>query len=184
MKTWYIPLIIIGILFIILIILLMSKKKERNIFTFPETFQVTSLIESSRDYDITDLVKVIGNKIMGYDTANITIYSNNSILNKYSTKDIELQAILYKNIVPHTYSLIIREDPGVSLESIICHEMVHFDQNERGDLVMEEKDNKLYFIWKGKKQIPLQSYASRPWEKEASQRQWELWNEFKNLYYK
>lgn len=124
----------------------MSKKKERNTFTFPETFQVTSLIESPRDYDITDLVKVIGNKIMGYDTANITIYSNNSILNKYSTKDIELQAILYKNIVPHTYSLIIREDPGVSLESIICHEMIHFDQNERGDLVMEEKDNKLYFI--------------------------------------
>lgn len=184
MKPWYIPLIIIGILFIILIILLVSKKKERNTFIFRETFQVTSLIESPKDYDITDLVKVIGNKIMGYDTANITVYSNNSILNKYSTKDIELQAILYKNIVPHTYSLIIRDNPGVSLESIICHEMVHFDQNERGDLIMKDENGKLYFIWKGEKQIPLQSYLNRPWEKEASQRQWELWNEFKNLYYK
>lgn len=184
MKRKYWWLIILILIVIILIIYFMSKPKERNTFTFPETFKVNCLIESPKNYEISDLIKVIGNKIMGYDTADITVYHNNSILNKFSTKDIELQALLYKNAVPHTYSLIIRENPGVSLESIICHEMVHFDQNERGDLIMKEDENGLYFIWKGKKQIPLQTYANRPWEKEANNKQWDLWKKFKELYYK
>lgn len=122
-----------------------------------------------------ELIKVIGNKILGY---------NDKILNRFSTDDCELQALLDKSIVPHTYNLMIRTRFQESLETIICHEMKHFDQYEKGDLEIRKDDSGLAFIYKGKEYKSSTDYYSRPWEKEARSAQFELWKEFKKLYYK
>ena len=65
--------------------------KERNIFEFPETFKVSCLIKSPKQYDVEELIKVIGNKILGYNEANIIVQYNDKILNRFSTDDCELQ---------------------------------------------------------------------------------------------
>lgn len=135
--------------------------KERNTFIFPDTFQVTSLIKSPKKYDVEDLIKVIGNKILGYESANIIVQYNDSLLDKFSTINCQLQALLDKSVIPHTYNLIIRSQSNSSLETIICHEMVHFDQYERGDLEVK-KDNTLSFIYKGKEYDASTDYFSRP----------------------
>lgn len=158
--------------------------KERNIFEFPETFKVSCLIKSPKQYDVEELIKVIGNKILGYNEANIIVQYNDKILNRFSTDDRELQALLDKSIVPHTYNLMIRTRFQESLETIICHEMKHFDQYEKGDLEIRKDDSGLAFIYKGKEYKSSTDYYSRPWEKEARSAQFELWKEFKKLYYK
>lgn len=158
--------------------------KERNIVTFPKTFNVTCLIDSPKKYDVEDLVKVIGNKILGHREANIIIQYNDRILDKFSTEDCELQALLDKTVVPHTYNLLIRSNHKESLETLICHEMKHFDQYENGDLEVIKDESKLVFIWKGQEYKSSTSYYSRPWEREAREAQSKLWKEFKNIYYK
>ena len=158
--------------------------KERNIFEFPETFKVSCLIKSPKQYDVEELIKVIGNKILGYNEANIIVQYNDKILNRFSTDDCELQALLDKSIVPHTYNLMIRTRFQESLETIICHEMKHFDQYEKGDLEIRKDDSGLAFIYKVKEYKSSTDYYSRHCEKEASSAQFELRKEFKKLYYK
>lgn len=122
--------------------------KKRNTLQFPDTFKVISLIESPKQYDVEELIKVIGNKILGYTTANIIIQHNDKILDKFSTEDCELQALLDKTIVPHTYNLLIRQDLKENLETVICHEMCHFDQYERGDLNIVKEGSNIEFSYK------------------------------------
>lgn len=57
-----------------------------------------------------------------------------------------------------------------SLETIICHEMKHFDQYEKGDLEIRKDDSGLAFIYNKSST----DYYSRPWEKEARSAQFEL----------
>lgn len=158
--------------------------KARNILEFPETFKVSSLIKDPKQYSVEELIKVLGNKILGHDEANIIVQYNDKILNRFSTDDCELQALLDKSIVPHTYNLLLRTRLSESLENIICHEMKHFDQYEKGDLEIKKDDTGLSFIYKGKEYSSSTDYYSRPWEKEARKAQYELWKEFKKIYYK
>lgn len=148
--------------------------KERNIFKFPETFNVQCLIKSPKQYEVSDLIKVIGNKILGYNTANITVQYKDDILDKYSTTDCELQALLDKTVLPHTYNLLIRNRLQASLRDIICHEMKHFDQYERGDLEIIKDDDQITFSYKGKIYDSSVDYYSRPWEEEARAAECEL----------
>lgn len=159
-------------------------KKERNILSFSDTFKVSCLIKSPKQYDVSDLVKVIGNKILGYNEANIIIQYNDKLLNRFSTKDIELQALLDKTIIPHSYNLLIRTKLQDRLEDIICHEMWHFNQFEKGDLEIKKDDSGLFYIYKGEEYRSNSDYFSRPWEKEARKEQHNLWKQFKTIYYK
>lgn len=140
--------------------------KERSKLEFPETFKVTSLIESPKQYDVEELIKVIGTKIFDY------------------TEECELQALLDKTPVPHTYNLLLKTKLSDSLSTIICHEMQHFDQYERRDLELVKKDSKLVFLWKGQQFDSSLDYMLRPWEQEAIDAQYSLWKQFKQIYYK
>lgn len=153
---------------------------KENTFKFPETFNVSCLINSPKQYNIERLIKVIGNKIFGYNIANIIVQYNNKILNKFSTNEYELQALLDKSPIPHTYNLVIRERPQEPMELIICHEMIHFNQYERGDLQLEKDNSNLVYIFKGVKYSQYIDYYSRPWEQEAYQAQDYLWRQFRN----
>lgn len=158
--------------------------KERNLLPFPDTFKVSCLIKSPKQYNISDLIKVIGNKILGYDEANIIVRYNDKLLNRFSTSDCELQALLDKTIVPHTYNLLLRTNHQDSLASIICHEMKHFDQYEKGELEIKKEPSGLVFNYKGEEYPSNIAYSDRPWEKEAKRSQYALWKEFKKIYYK
>lgn len=158
--------------------------KERSKLEFPETFKVTSLIESPKQYDVEELIKVIGTKIFDYTNANILVQYNDKILNKFSTEECELQALLDKTPVPHTYNLLLKTKLSDSLSTIICHEMQHFDQCERRDLELVKKDSKLVFLWKGQQFDSSLDYMLRPWEQEAIDAQYSLWKQFKQIYYK
>lgn len=135
--------------------------KERNTFEFPDTFKVECLIESPKQYDVEDLVKIIGNKILGHDKANIIIQYNNKLLDKFSTEDCKLQALLDKSLIPHTYNLLLRTNIN-NLDTIICHEMKHFDQYEKGDLEIIKDNNMLSFMYKGIKYDSSTDYFNRP----------------------
>lgn len=156
---------------------------KRRILKFPETFKVTCLIKSPKRYDISELIKTIGNKIFGYTEAHIMVQYNDNVLDHFSTEDCELQALLDKSKIPHTYNLIIRSNTQESLETIICHEMKHFDQYERGDLELRKDSSGLVFVYKDKEYKASSDYFSRPWEKEARLAENILWKEFKKLYY-
>lgn len=136
--------------------------KERNIFQFPDTFNVSCLIKSPKQYDITELIKVVGNKILGYNEANIIVQYNDTILDRFSTKDCELQALLDKTIIPHTYNLLIRPNTSEDLAIVICHEMKHFDQYERGDLEIKKDETHLTFNYKGQEYLSSTDYNLRP----------------------
>jgi len=156
---------------------------EKSKFEFPETFKVTSLIKSPKQYNVEELIKIVGNKILGYNEANIIIQYNDNILNKFSTEDCELQALLDKSPLPHTYNLMVRTKLQESLEIILCHEMKHFDQYEKGDLKIKKDDSTITFIYKGKEYNSSTEYDFRPWEKEARSEQYKLWKQFKKIYH-
>ena len=162
------------------------KQKERNKFIFPNTFKVDCLIDSPRSFDISDLIKVIGNKILGYNVAHIIVQYQDSLLDKFSTKECPLEALLDKTDITHTYNLFLRKNSTVALSTLLCHEMQHFDQYERKDLdiVKNEDRNNLQFVWKGIVQDSKQPYESRPWEQEAKIAEYDLWKQFRKLYYK
>jgi len=116
-----------------------------------------------RKVDLSDLTDWVGaNYLPSVDT--LTIAYNDSLLNKLSS-DIELLGISTKVQVPHCYNIFLKTSIGqASLPSIICHELYHIYQMERGDLDYNLSSN--LYIWKGIKydNIP---YNSRPWEQEA-----------------
>ena len=183
-KDWkYLIFYIIAVLsvagFIYFISTDFSMKKEVNTFTFPETFKVTNYIKSSK-IDVDTLIKVVGNKIMNYDTAHIIVHYDDRLLNRFSNGDFKLDALLNKGPIDHTYNLIIRTDPENSLEMIICHEMIHFDQYEKGDLKIE--DGKAIYL--GKEYDNSLDYYLRPWEQIAKKEQYSIWKKFKKMYYK
>lgn len=157
--------------------------KERNTFTFPDTFKVDCLIESPKQYNIEDLIRIIGNKILGYKDIHIIVQYNNSILDRLSTENCQLMALLDKSLIPHTYNLLLRSNVS-NLSTIICHEMKHLDQYEKGDLEIKKRESGLTFIYKGQEYDSSMDYFSRPWEKEAIKSQSFLWKQFKTLYYK
>lgn len=180
-KDWkYFALFIITVFSITSVIYMISNmKKEVNTFTFPSTFKVTNYIKSSKT-DIDTLIKVVGNKIMNYDTAHIIVQYDDKLLNRFSKGEFKLDAILNKAPIDHTYNLIVRTDPDNSLEMIICHEMIHFDQYEKGDLKIE--DGKAIYL--GKEYDNTLQYDLRPWEQIAKKEQYSIWKKFKKMYYK
>lgn len=183
-KDWkYFILYIITIISITGVIYIISNpsimKKEVNTFVFPDTFRVTNYIKSSK-VEIDTLLKVVGNKILNYDTAHIIVHYDDRLLNRLSKGDFKLDALLTKGPLDHTYNLIVRTNPENSLEMILCHEMIHFDQYERGDLQI--KDGKAIYL--GKEYDNETAYDLRPWEQIAKKEQYNIWKKFKKMYYK
>lgn len=134
-------------------------------------------IKSPKKWDLTKLVDFILTD-MGHNDITLTISYNDSICNHYSTSDIQIDALLDKSTkLDKCYNLIIRQ--YAPLKEVICHELVHLDQYERGDLKLNKTKDKLYFIWKDEEYDPSTQYKHRPWEEEAFSMQHELWKKFK-----
>lgn len=130
-----------------------------------------------KKFDLKKLIHLILTQYYNYDNITLNVYYNNKICDKFSTNDIKIDALLDKTPIPQAYTLILRENSDI--KKIICHEMVHLDQYERGDLVLIKDENGLKFQWKNKDFDPSMPYKKRPWEKEALGLETKIWKMFK-----
>lgn len=96
-----------------------------------------------KNFDLKKLIHLILTQYYNYDNIILNVYYNNKICDKFSTNDIKIDALLDKTPIPQAYTLILRENSDI--KKIICHEMVHLDQYERGDLVLIKDENGLKF---------------------------------------
>lgn len=121
------------------------------------------------DYaNLGDKVKIIefAAEQLKLDNVTVVVQNNDIILDKIGGPEWRADGLLYKTNLPSTtYSLIIRRRPEMSIQLILCHEMVHLSQYMRGDLTFDIKKNS--FTWKGNKYDSSIPYKERPWEKEA-----------------
>lgn len=132
-------------------------------------------IQPLKNYNILDLIEYILSKKYHLNNITLNIFHDDKILDKMAPIDYELSALIYKTSLPHTYNLIVRDLPH---RLVICHEMVHLVQYERGDLSLNFKEN--LFKWKGEDYDVSVPYDRREWEIEAFNLELKLWKSYKN----
>jgi hypothetical protein len=150
-----------------------------NKFRFPSTINVTNATK----FDDVDIIsKVIVNKIFKYKNISISIFH---MYKPVIAEEIEIKAY----IVPvksqkHKYLLFINENSNLFLlKKMLCHEFVHLDQYEKGDLIYDFDQN-THVIYKGQKiYYHLTSYSERPYEIDAFIREKEIYKQLNRLLY-
>ena len=156
-----------------------SKQKKKRKFLWPSTLEVNNLTKSASKYDLEDVIKIIVSYIYKCNNVKIAIINNDKLLDKLAPPDIELQALLSKQ--PFMYQLVIRENPKDDIIDIVCHEMIHLNQYQRGDLKLS--DDMKTITWKGKQYDNSMPYFKRPWEIEAINNTRKIRKEMQKLYY-
>lgn len=136
--------------------------------------KINNYITSSKKFNIEELLTFLAQDLGISDNVELTITYNNKLLKNLSTNDLEFIAILC-NPIPHTYVLYIKE--GCCSNYTLCHEMVHLQQYERGDLRISKDYTTV--IWKNKEYGISTAYNDREWEVEAFSKQSKLWRNFK-----
>ena len=129
------------------------------------------------NYTTYEIEKLI-NFCLGYlriPEVDIYVMYNDSILDRFSSKDIEIEALLYKNPIKSSYNLYVRKNLS-NIKNVICHEMIHLKQYEDNRLYLDYKTG--IFTWEGEeyKDIP---YFERKWEKEAFSKERKLIKAYK-----
>lgn len=158
----------------------MFTKKQPKEWSFGPKPVVNWQATNKVKYDMTTICKLILTQILNIQDIELTVATNDSQVKMFDTPDFELHAMLigYPNL--KKYSLILRSNIGAaSILSVVCHEMVHLDQYNRGDLELKGKT----FKWKGKEYTGEVPYFQRPWEIEATKKQKEIENKVKKLYF-
>lgn len=136
--------------------------------------KISVSIKSPKKFKIEDLLKFLAKRLDISDSVELSIFYNNKLLDKLSKSEIKYDAILQQP-VPHKYVLYVREDV-CELNYIICHELIHLSQMEKGDLIINSNKE---IIWKGNKYNGDIPYNNREWEKEAFKIDTKLWKEYK-----
>ncbi len=156
------------------------KKKTPKEWTFGDKPVVKWLSTNKTKMDITTVCKLILTQILNVTDVELIIVTNDRIISKFDSNDLEMQAILQAIPERHQYRLSLHSRISPStLPLIICHEMIHLKQYDKGEL----KLNKNGAIWKGefyKKETP---YFERPWEIEANAEMKNIEKKMKELYY-
>lgn len=157
---------------------MLFKKKTPRKWTFGDKPVVKVLANIKSKYNIETVCKIILTQIIKLQDVELQIITNDRLVKKFDTKDVEMQAILDGHQLTHKYTLHLRSNLLTDILEIICHEMVHLRQYEVGDLKLEGTT----FIWKG---TPYKNidYWDRPWEREARLEQIEIEKQAKKLYY-
>ena len=77
-------------------------------------------------------MRFLAEKLNIKEDVELSVAYNDSLLNRLSNENVEYSALL-QNPVPKQYFLFVKSDIN-ELQYILCHEMVHLSQYERGDL--------------------------------------------------
>ena len=158
----------------------MFIKKQPKVWSFGPKPVVNWQATNKVKYDMTTICKLILTQILNIQDVELTVVTNDSQVKIFDTPDFELQAMLIGYPSLKKYSLILRSNIGAaSILSVVCHEMVHLDQYNRGDLELIGKT----FKWKKQEYSGQVPYFDRPWEKEATKKQKEIENKVKKLYF-
>ena len=132
-------------------------------------------IESPKKFDVEELLTFLAEELNISENAELMVVYNDDLLNRLSTGDIEYEALLY-NPAKDNYVLYIKESVS-GLQYVLCHEMIHLQQYDRGDLQMSSDFRTV--IWKGEIFDNSSEYLERKWEEEAFGLQNKLWKKFK-----
>jgi hypothetical protein len=139
-KIWYV-IIAVVIVIIVFFLIFTHKPKKMNSFRFPETIIVNNY--TSID-DADTIIKVLINRIFGYDTARINIYYMPLSFDK---NDTQIFGFITKNeFESNSYNLFIAKNDSYNLFTLLSHEFIHFDQMQKGLLVQPAVGYK-YNIW-------------------------------------
>lgn len=156
------------------------KKKTPRQWTFGDKPFVLWGASNKCNYDMTTFVKIALTQVLGIINVDLTIVTNDRLISNFDSNDIEMQALLQGEPEKHRYRLILHSRIGVaSLASIVCHELIHLKQYEKGELKLVKGGAK----WKDKFYEKTTPYMDRPWEKEANGNMYKLEKQVKELYY-
>lgn len=125
-------------------------------------------------YDIQDVCKFLIGTLYGHQVVDLNIVENPRLLKRLSNDRLEVNAILTSPL-PHVYIMYVKD--GFRDIDILCHEIVHLDQYERGDLSISSDYKEI--TWEGRKYDASLPYDERPWENEAFFKQGALLNAYK-----
>lgn len=154
------------------------KKKTPKTWTFGDMPVVKWYANVKSKYDLETVCKIILTEILHLPNIELQVVTNDRLVKKFDTKDVEMQALLDGYPAMHRYVLHLRGKLQIDILEIISHEMVHLKQYETGNLRLEGTT----FIWKGQKYENTE-YWDRPWEKEARNEQYNIEKQVKKLYY-
>lgn len=137
--------------------------------------KIKNYLKSPKRFDIEELITFAIKELGVEHIEEITLIYNEKLLDKLS-KDVEYCALLYSPM-PNHYVLYARE--GALSQYVLCHELIHLHQYDRGDLKISEDFTKIY--WKGDIFNNSIQYDQREWEIEAFSKQNKLWRKFKQM---
>ena len=130
-------------------------------------------------YDPVTVCKIILTQILKIEDITLDVITNDKVVSKFDTKDLEMAALLDGHPEMGRYILHLRSTVSpYELLSVICHEMIHLRQYYSNQLRLIGTT----FSWKGKTYENI-DYWSRPWEKEARSEQYQIEKQVKKLYY-
>lgn len=156
------------------------KKKTPKQWTFGEKPNVLWYATNKSKFDMTTMAKLILTQILGIENVELTVITKDKAIEKYSSDDLEMQAVLQAIPEQHKYRLTYHSRvSGANLLYILCHEMIHLKQYDKGELKLVKGGA----MWKGtfyEKETP---YFDRPWEQEANADMYKIEKKVKELYY-
>lgn len=135
--------------------------------------KIINTLKENKKFNLEDLLNFCAKELNISDDVSITVTQNENLLEKLS-KDVEYDALLCK-MLPKQYVLYTKYK--IVSQYVVCHEMIHMSQYERGDLHISPDFKKI--TWKGEIFDNSISYDEREWEKEAFSKQNKLWKNFK-----
>lgn len=121
------------------------------------------MIHNTTSYDTSPL-EWLAEKYLPDFKGELTIKTDDHLLDKVSTADLRIEAFLARNKYAPLYTLSLRTGLG-NVEKILCHEFCHLKQMEEGRLSADMA--KKTFTFEGKTYSAAYPYKMRPWELEA-----------------
>jgi hypothetical protein len=106
--------------------------------------KINNHIKSPKQFSVEELITFAITELNIKNDIEITLAYNTRLLEKLS-KDVEFVALL-QNPVPNNYVLFVKE--GSVNQYVLCHELIHLHQYDRGDLKTNQDFTEV--IWKGK----------------------------------
>lgn len=156
------------------------KKKTPREWTFGEKPIVKWYAKNKVNYDMTTMCKLILTQILKIEDVDLIVVTNDNMISKFDSNDLEMQAVLQAIPEKHQYRLTYHSRvSAASMLLILCHEMVHLKQYDKGELKLVKGGAE----WKGKFYEKETPYFDRPWEREANIEMRKIEKQVKELYY-
>jgi len=161
-KVWIIAAIVVTVILLTILIIRTNRPKEVAKFTFPESIVANNYTDEKM---ADQIVMVIANKVLNYNVAYINIYYMPPVFNTYDTGICAF--IVKNNFAKSSYNIYISKDNIMPLFSLLSHEMAHFDQMEKKELIQPYFNSPFNIYKKDTIYFSKVPYAERLYEIDA-----------------